>query len=46
MTSAGMPMSAITMSPERISPGGSTSGSFGAASVTVSSASIEGPIGS
>ena len=31
----GMPMSAMTMSPARVSAGGSTSGSFGAASVTV-----------
>ena len=46
MTSLGMPMSAITMSPARVSAGGSTSGSFGAASVTVSPASIESPIGS
>ena len=38
-------MSAMTMSPACVSPGGSTSGSFGAASVTVSVASIEGPIG-
>ena len=35
-TSAGMPMSAMTMSPARVSAGGSTSGSFGAPSVTVS----------
>ena len=39
-------MSAMTMSPARISPGGSTSGSFGAAMVTVRPASIESPIGS
>ena len=30
MTSPGMPMSAMTMSPARVSAGGSTSGSFGA----------------
>src|SRR5476649_566880 len=41
-----MPMSAITMSPARVSAGGSTSGIFGAASVTVRPASIDGPIGS
>ena len=35
MTSGGMPMSATTMLPACASPGGSTSGSFGAASVTV-----------
>ena len=46
MTSAGMPMSAMTMSPARVSPGGRTSGSFGAPSVTVVSASIDSPIGS
>ena len=46
MTSRGMPMSAMTMSPACASPGGSTSGSFGAASVTVMPASIESPIGS
>ena len=46
MTSAGMPMSAMTMSPARVSPGGRTSGSLGAPSVTVVSASIESPIGS
>ena len=45
-TSAGMPMSAMTMSPARVSPGGSTSGSLGAPSVTVVSASIDSPIGS
>ncbi len=39
-------MSAMTMSPARVSAGGSTSGSFGAASVTVRPASIDGPIGS
>ena len=39
-------MSAMTMSPARVSAGGSTSGSFGAASVTVSPASIDSPIGS
>ena len=39
-------MSAITMSPARVSAGGRTSGSFGAASVTVVPASIEAPIGS
>ena len=39
-------MSAMTMSPARSSPGGSTSGSFGAASVMVRPASIDGPIGS
>src|SRR5436190_6490301 len=44
--SPGMPMSAMTMSPARVSAGGRTSGSFGAASVTVSPASIDGPIGS
>ncbi len=32
MTSPGMPMSAMTTSPACVSPGGSTSGSFGAAS--------------
>ena len=37
-------MSAITTSPAFISAGGSTSGSFGAASVTVTVASIESPI--
>ena len=42
MTSPGMPMSAITMSPARVSAGGSTSDSFGAASVTVMPASIDG----
>ena len=41
-TSAGMPMSAMTMSPARVSPGGRTSGSFGAPSVTVRPASIDG----
>src|SRR5471032_1238691 len=41
-----MPMSAITMSPACVSAGGSTSGIFGAASVTVRPASIDGPIGS
>src|SRR5580765_3342399 len=41
-----MPMSAMTMSPARISAGGRTSGSFGAAIVTVKPASIDGPIGS
>src|SRR3954453_20303207 len=45
-TSIGMPMSAITMSPARSSPGGSTSGSLGAAIVIVNPASIDGPIGS
>ena len=39
-------MSAMTMSPARVSAGGRTSGSFGAASVTVIAASIESPIGS
>ena len=37
-------MSAMTMSPARVSAGGSTSGSFGAPSVTVIPASIESPI--
>ena len=37
-------MSAITTSPDFISAGGSTSGSFGAASVTVTVASIASPI--
>ncbi len=46
MTSSGMPISAMTMSPAWSSPGGSTSGSFGAASVTVTPASIDGPMGS
>ncbi len=44
MTSYGMPMSAITTSPAYASPGGNTSGSFGAASVTVSDASMQSPI--
>ena len=39
-------MSAMTMSPARISAGGSTSGNFGAPSVTVTPASIESPISS
>ncbi len=46
MTSVGMPISAMTMSPARVSAGGSTSASFGAPSVIVVSASIESPIGS
>ena len=37
-------MSAITTSPAFISAGGRTSGSFGAARVTVTVASIESPI--
>ena len=41
MTSLGIPMSAITMSPARVSAGGSTSDSFGAASVTVMPASMD-----
>ncbi len=44
MTSCGMPMSAMTTSPACASPGGSTSGSFGAASVTVIDASMQSPI--
>ena len=44
MTSCGMPMSAITTSPACASPGGRTSGSFGAASVTVIDASMQSPI--
>ena len=44
ITSCGMPMSAITTSPACASPGGSTSGSFGAASVTVIDASMQSPI--
>ena len=39
----GMPMSAITTSPATCSAGGRTSGTFGAASVTVRSASSTGP---
>ena len=39
-------MSATTMLPARASPGGSTSGSFGAASVTVMCARMESPMGS
>ena len=39
-------MSAMTMSPTRVSAGGRTRGSFGAAIVTVTLASIESPIGS
>ena len=39
-------MSAMTTSPARVSAGGSTRQSFGAASVTVSAASMDGPIGS
>ena len=42
---AGIPMSAMTRSPQWASPGGRISGSFGAASVTVSVASMHGPIG-
>jgi len=45
MTSTGMPMSAMTMSPARTSAGMSTSGSLGRASVTVVPASIDSPIG-
>ena len=37
-------MSAMTTSPACASPGGSTSGSFGAASVTVIDASMQSPI--
>src|SRR3712207_7340597 len=40
----GMPMSAITTSPHFCSAGGSSNGSFGAASVTVTAASIASPI--
>jgi hypothetical protein len=46
MTSSGMPMSAMTMSPARSSAGGSTSGSFGAPSVTVTVASMQSPMSS
>ena len=47
MTSSGMPMSAMTTSPARVSAGGSTSGSLGAASVTVSAGlDRRSPIGS
>ena len=46
MAASGMPMSAMTTSPQCASPGGSTSGSFGAPSVTVSVASMHGPMGS
>ncbi len=46
MMSIGMPMSAMTMSPAWFSAGGSTSASFGAPSVIVRPASIDGPIGS
>ena len=42
----GMPMSAITTSPDICSAGGSTSGSFGAPSVTVTVASTQSPISS
>ena len=45
-TSGGMPMSATTMVPASASPGGSTSGSLGAASVTVMAARMHSPIGS
>src|SRR5437763_863534 len=41
ITSTGIPMSAMTMSPACVSPGGSTSGSFGAASVTVVAAAAQ-----
>ena len=44
MTSCGRPMSAITTSPAYASAGGSTSGSFGAARVTVIVASMQSPI--
>ena len=46
MTARGMPMSAMTRWPASASAGGSTSGSFGAPSVTVVVACIAGPIGS
>src|SRR4029453_10275858 len=46
MTSLGMPMSAITMLPACASAGGNTSGNFGAASVTVRPAWIDGPMAS
>ena len=42
-SAAGMPMSAITRSPQCASAGGSTSGIFGAARVTVIDASIASP---
>ena len=44
MTSMGMPMSAMTMSPAWFSAGGSTNGNFGAASVTVVPAWMDSPI--
>ena len=44
MTSAGIPMSATTTFPASSSAGGSASGSFGAPSVTVSDARMQGPI--
>ncbi len=44
MTSSGIPMSATARSPARSRAGGSTSGTLGAPSVTVSAAWMAGPI--